>query len=388
MPWEEKTVEKSRAEFVREALAKEQSFSEICRKYAITRKTGYKWIERYQNNKGLKSQSKAPFHTPNKTSEDTEQIILKARESHPTWGARKLKRYLQNNGIEALPAHSTITDILKRNNKITHEESLEHTAYTRFVRENPNELWQVDFKGDFLLMNNERCFPLTVLDDHSRYSLAIDAKRNQQGIGVFESFNRIFSEYGLPESLLCDNGNPWGTSQRTGYTKFEVWLMKLNILPIHGRPLHPQTQGKEERFHRTMKSDIIGINSLKDFEYAQQQFDLFRYQYNHERPHDALDLDVPAKHYKVSHRRMPSKIICPNYEENSNIRKINEKGYFSFQNHSYFLSEAFAHEYIEIVPSSIDGFIKIHYGKFKIARIDLQEQLYVSKSIYRVEEQK
>jgi transposase InsO family protein len=242
MPWEEYTVEQNRLNFVLESIEKELSFSALCRKYNITRKTGQKWLDRYLNGEDLSNRSNTPFHMPNKTSTDIEMLILNARKSHDTWGSRKLKKYLENKGYSNLPAHSTISDILKRNNCISKSESLKHLPYTKFERDLPNELWQTDFKGDFLMSNGKRCFPLTVLDDNSRYSLCIDAKDNQKSEGVFGSFERLFKTYGLPNAILCDNGNPWGCSQRTGYTKFEVWLMKLDIQPIHGRILHPQTQ--------------------------------------------------------------------------------------------------------------------------------------------------
>lgn len=381
MPWEEKTVEKNRNDFVMECISGEKNMSELCRKYNITRKTGYKWFERFKTDQSLSDKSHRPFHTPNKTLDNIEQLILEARGAHPAWAARKLKRYLENNGETNLPAHSTISQILKRNNCIEIEESLKRKPYIRFERDKPNELWQVDFKGDFLMQNSDRCYPLTVLDDHSRYSLCVDAKSNQQGSGVFASFDRIFRENGLPETILSDNGNPWGHSS-SGYTFFELWLMQLNILPIHGRPLHPQTQGKEERFHLTMVKELLSRKILIDIADAQINFDRWRYEYNFERPHDALKLDTPSKHYKPSKITMPAHLSEPEYDDNLFLRKVNCKGYLSINQHKYFISDVFVNKYFEINIEA-DDCVSLCYGNFKIAKIDLKEQLIVSKKIYR-----
>lgn len=388
MPWEEKTVEMSRKEFVEKVMSKEESMSDLCRQYCVTRKTGYKWLERFKSNEPLTNQSRKPFHTPNKTPDEIEQNIVKARDAHPAWGPRKLKKYVETKSNIKLPAHSTIADILKRNGKIEIVESMAHMPYKRFQRDSPNELWQADFKGDFALVNSERCFPLTVLDDHSRYSLCVEAKDNQQGIGVLSSFNRLFNEFGLPDTILTDNGNPWGVSQRTGYTKFEIWLMELDILPIHGRPLHPQTQGKEERFHRTMKAELLKKTKLKDMAHAQQEFDLWRHEYNYERPHEALCLDVPANHYSESKRKLGKVFSELEYYTSTNSRRVNGRGYFSYQDHMYFLSEAFGGKYIEIAESSKGGHVNVNFRNFRLAKINLDEQLFVSKKIFRLQELK
>lgn len=381
MPWEDKTVEKNRTEFVLEAIEKEKNFSQLCREYGITRRIGYKWVERFKSGEGLGDKSHARFKTPNKTATIKEELILQAREMHQEWGARKLKRYLEDKGHQELPATSTISDILKRNNCIKPEESIKHKAYIRFEREKANELWQTDFKGDFLMQNNKRCYPLTVLDDHSRYSLCIEAKSNQQGIGVMESFKRLFKEYGMPNAILSDNGAPWGNS-RNGYTQFELWLMQLNILPIHGRPMHPQTQGKEERFHRTLKYEILKRNAYRDMENAQESFDNWRYEYNNERPHEALKLDVPARHYKESELKMPEEIKEPEYNEGCRIKKVTNKGVVNINKHKYFISEIFTGKYLELLSSEEDT-LKLCYGDFVISTIDLSEQQTISKKIYR-----
>lgn len=382
MPWKEYTMEQSRLDFVTEALENKISFSELCRNYSITRKTGYKWMERFNNGESLKDLSRKPFHTPNKTPADVEQVIINARLKHPEWGPRKLRKWLENNGYDNLPSTSTFAAILKRNGFITPQASAAHTPYKRFERSSPNQLWQTDFKGDFLLQNQTRCFPLTITDDCSRYSLNIKALDNTRLPDVKASFVWLFKTYGLPDAILCDNGNPWGVSQGSGYTRFDIMLMQLDIQPMHGRPLHPQTQGKEERFHRTMKQELLKYYIPFDLNDAQKCFDKWRYEYNHERPHEALELKAPADVYVCSEREMPDRIRDYEYPDSRGIRKVKSTGYFSYNSHTYFLSEAFANETIYVYPAEKDGFVNIRYRNFKIGKINLRELMFCSKKIY------
>lgn len=383
MPWEEKTVKSTRQEFITKALTDEVSFSQLCREYSITRRTGYKWLNRYLNGESLNNKSKAPFNSPNKTPESQEQLVLSARESHPAWGPRKLRKALENAGHTNLPAPSTIAAILKRNNFISPEESIKHKPYKRFEWAEPNELWQLDFKGDFAMLDGNRCHPLTVLDDHSRYSLAIDAKPNHKAIGVLESINRMFKEYGLPQAILCDNGSPW-KDINNGFTPFEVLLMQLNILPIHGRIYHPQTQGKDERFNRTLKEELLRYSSIGNLKNAQSTFDTWRYEYNYERPHDALNLDVPAKHYTASKIKLPAILKGPEYDSNADVKKVTAQGYIKINNHPYFISESFIGRYLSVQQTKDEGIIKLCYGNFQIAKIDIRDMVILSKKIYRV----
>lgn len=384
MPWECRTLEYTRQEFVARAISKNESISALCREYGISRPTAYKWIERYKNGESLSDKSHEPLSKPLKTPPRTEELILNARTQHPTWGARKLRRFLQNKGYEELPASSTISDILKRNGCISAQDSESHTPWKRFEMNYPNQLWQMDYKGHFAMLNKERCHPLTILDDHSRYSLCIDAKENEKWLNTKSSIERIFCEYGLPHAILCDNGNPWGDSH-DGYSLFDLWMMQLDILPIHGRPLHPQTQGKEERFHRKMKNDLLLKVPIKDMMHAQKEFDEFRYCYNYERPHDALNLDVPAKYYKPSKILYNSILTEPQYDDGSCLRKVNYKGYISLNRHRYYLSEVFRGKYIKPVIHS-DTEITLCYGNFQIATIDIKEKLIISKRIYRIDD--
>jgi len=382
MPWEEKTVEKKRREFVAEVLGGKKSKSQLCREYKITRRTGYKWLERAENGEPMSDKSRSKGVHPNKTEASIEELILQTRARYPVWGARKLKKHLENRGYTDLPAQSTICDILKRNGIITPEASAEHKPYKRFEKENPNDMWQMDFKGDFGMLNSQRCHPLTVLDDCSRFSICLEAKENQQGVGVFESLRRLFSEYGLPSSILCDNGSPWGDSKAGSITQFDVWMMQLDILPIHIRPKHPQTQGKEERFHRTLNDEVLKREFFKDMQAVQRRFESWRYEYNYERPHNALNLETPSKRYRVSKRLLPMQLKEPEYNGGKNLRKVNCKGYISIRSHRYFMSDSLVGKILELYPVSQTEF-GLYYGNYRVAKIDIDEQIFTSRRIYR-----
>jgi transposase InsO family protein len=319
----------------------------------------------------------------NKTPPEKEAKILGVREVHPAWGPRKIKQFLLNKGETDIPSKSAIGNILSRNGCVSETASRAATPYRRFQKESCNEMWQADFKGHFGMKNGQRCYPLTVLDDCSRFSLCVDAKGNEKREGVQKSFERLFCENGLPDILLCDNGNPWGNSQTTGYTQFEVWLMDYGILPIHGRPLHPQTQGKDERFHRTMKTELLNLIEIENMKHAQRCFDRFRDCYNNERPHEALCMRVPSELYHKSLRKKPETIKPWEYPNEYIIRKVKSTGYFNYGNQGYFLSEAFGEKTIALRESSLENCLNVYYRGFRIARINMKERAFASRKIYR-----
>lgn len=375
-------MEKSRLEFVVEALAGEKSMSQLCREYEVSRPTGYKWLRRYQAGEPLRDQSHASRRHPNRTPPEVEALLVAARNRHPTWGGRKLVRYLEDQGYSGLPAASTATEILRRHGLISLEESEKHTPYRRFQMERPNQLWQMDFKGHFALTDGTRCHPLTISDDHSRRLLCLDAYDNERWPSVQGSLLRVFQENGLPEAILSDNGPPWGDNAN-GYTPYEVWMMQLGILPIHGRPLHPQTQGKEERFHRTLKEDVLKRCAFADLLQAQTVFDAYRAEFNQERPHAALGYDVPDRHYTPSPRPLPGSWGEPEYDAGLTLRRVNSKGYLSIQGRRYYLSEAMIGKYVEL-RFRPDNLVDLCYGPFRIASIDLSERLFRSRKISRI----
>lgn len=385
MPWKEQTVKMCREEFVKRVLSHEKSKSALCREYGISRPTGDKWIERYLVGETLSDMSRAPFKVANKTPQEAESWILEYRKEHPAIGAVKIKRILENKGYDNIPCASTVNAILKRNGCITKEASEAAKPYQRFEKGKPNEMWQADFKGHFAMKNGERCHPLNVIDDHSRFGICSDALPTEEYLGVRESFERMFKTYGLPDSLLCDNGNPWGTVQSTGFTRFEVWLMDLGILTIHGRIYHPQTQGKEESYNRSMTRELLKQTVITDFADAQRKFDSYREYYNYERPHFALGLDTPASHYTASVKRHTDKIGEWEYPAVYELRKIKESGYLTYGGQGYFLSEAFGNRTIAIRESHIPGCISLFYRQFRIGRINVDNRVFTLKKAYLIE---
>jgi len=383
MPWGAKTLKNLREQFVNEVQLGDTSKSSLCAKYGISRVTGDKWIARHNAGEELSDRSRAPFKTPTKTPAEMEEKIIQVRLRHPAWGARKILRVLENNGETGLPAQSTVCEILKRNGFVSKTASQAATPYRRFVRNTPNELWQVDFKGHFRTENGEKCHPLTAIDDHSRYALCVDAKTDERYDGVAASFMKMFTKYGRPDTLLCDNGNPWGTSQSTGYTRFEVWLMKYDIHTIHGRPLRPQTQGKEERFNRTLKAEALN-RPIANLVEAQQRFDDFRNCYNRERPHAALGLDCPISHYNVSPRKLPQKIKAWEYPPGLYVYKVKDNGYLIYNGQSYFLSEAFGGETIAFCESDEVACMDIYFRNFRVATLNLDQRCFRSKKSFRI----
>lgn len=378
MPWEKRTEMEQREAFVTEASRNQMSFAALCRRYGISRKTGYKWVARSAQGKMLCDQSRRPKHTSNKTPEPIEQLVVAVRQANPAWGGKTIKKVLENAGYTNIPSSKTCSAILKRNGCIAPEESLKHTPYCRFQREKCNQLWQMDFKGDFLLGNGSRCYPLDIIDDHSRFCLLIDAKPAAKD--VESSLIRVFEEYGLPDAILTDNGAQFA-GFRGGYTKVERLLMDLDILPIHGRIMHPQTQGKIERFHRTMKQEALRVTP-EDIETAQLLLQNWRWKYNQIRPHSALQMKTPADIYVPSDRPF-FKPKPYEYDSDARMVKVNNWGYLRFGPVEVYLSETMKNTYLQIRPNVHDCF-DVLYRNYKIACVDPSTNKLIDRHIRKL----
>lgn len=378
MSWETKTVMEQRKEFIIAASAEGANISRLCREFGISRKTGHKWINRAELGLPLCNQSRRPHRQPSKTADEVEQRIIQMRLDHPAWGGKTIWAVLEAAGVEGLPSSKTCSNILKRNGLIDPAESAKHTAFQRFEKEHCNEMWQTDFKGDFLLGNGVRCYPLTILDDHSRFSIRIEPKTS--AAGVKDSFIQAFQEFGLPNSVLSDNGSQFAGAHR-GLSQFERFLMDLDILPIHGRPIHPQTQGKIERFHRTLKKEALRVTP-SNIEEARIRLDNWRWVYNEIRPHHSLGLKTPSSIYQPSTRPYyePKPYI---YDEGARLIKVNNWGYIRFGPMQLFLSEAMADTHVEIRFDDNDTF-SILYRNYKIASVDAIEQKLIERHIRRL----
>lgn len=380
MPWESKTVEELRKEFVF-ASKTTNNFSSLCREFGITRKTGYKWIARAEETNDLSDRSHARKNISNKTDRETEELILSVRKDNPAWGGKTIRQVLVNQGYEDLPCVKTCNNILKRNGCVSEEESLKHKPFVRFERDKCNQMWQTDFKGDFALLDGTRCFPLDILDDHSRFSIKIAAKPNT--LGVTDSFREAFYEYGMPDSVLSDNGWTF-RGFRNGYTHFEKWLMNHDILPIHGRIMHPQTQGKIERFHRTMKSELLKQNKFKDIFDADRGLQEWRIKYNNIRPHEALNMKCPAEVYVPSDRTYIDNIKKYEYGGQHHIIKVNSWGYVRFSGWQVYLSETMINENIEFRPNPHGDSFFACYRNFKIAEFSNVTGELLNRKISRI----
>ena len=372
MPWKSGTIMDSRLEFVRLAEAGGVSVAELCRRFGISRETGFQYLRRYreQGVAGLKDRSRRPHTSPRRTSPAIETRILDLREVHP-WGGRKLARRLQDLGVAGVPAVSTVTEVLRRHGKLDPAEAVKHTALVRFERSAPNELWQMDFKGHFA-MDRGRCHPLTVLDDHSRYSLGLIACADETDETVRGHLTALFRRYGLPEAMLSDNGSPWGGSGSRGYTAFEVWLMRVGIRLHHGRPYHPQTQGKDERFHRSLNVEVLQMRRLADLVACQTAFDIWRPIYNQERPHEGLALEVPATRYKPSQTPFTEQLAEPQYHASDVVRRVDKDGAAKFHGRRVKMSQAFARMNVAFRPTATDGVWRVFFARFVIAEVDLR----------------
>jgi transposase InsO family protein len=375
------TVEERRNEFLQAVRKNEQTISGLCREFGISRPTAYKWIERYEQGEGLSDQSRAPHHQHNRTTAEIETAILALRRENPAWGGKTIREVLARQGNEGLPCAKTCSNILARNGCVDPGESLKHRPFRRFVRECSNELWQTDFKGDFLLQDGSRCYPLTILDDMSRFSIRIEPKPDTKG--VMTSFEAAFRKFGLPEAVLSDNG-PQFAGYGGGYTQFERWLMDHGVLPIHGRVMHPQTQGKIERFHRTMNQELLRHTTIPNHLEASVIMEDWRNKYNSERPHSALGMKTPAEVYQPSERIYVDNTPRHEYGGNYPIRKVNNWGYLRFDHVGVYLSETMADTYLEIRSDLKDGVFSVCYRGFKIADVDAVAGTLLNRTIWRL----
>ncbi|MGI8403454.1 MAG: helix-turn-helix domain-containing protein [Thermomicrobiales bacterium] len=325
MPGKERSVLSEREEMVAR-YRNGAPVARLARDDAVSRKTIRKWIGRATSgaDDALGDRSRRPHAFPRRTPEPVRLQVLELAQAHPTWGGRKLHHALRNQGQEAVPAPSTISKLLRQDGRLR-DTPTAPTAWTRFAAAAPNDLWQLDFKGGHALRQGN-ITPLTLLDDHRRYLLEVQGLQALTLLALQPILPGCFQRYGLPWAILCDNGPPWGTSERPAPTRFAVWCMQLDIWPVHGRPHHPQPQGKLERLHRTLKADgFAGIPSL-DLATAQVACDAFRRVSNHDRPHEALGHQPPASRDVGSERTFPTRLAKPEYAPDTACRTVARQG--------------------------------------------------------------
>ncbi|MBU1190869.1 MAG: IS481 family transposase [Gammaproteobacteria bacterium] len=375
MPWQEVSTMSLRHEFVVLAEAKETTMRALCQRFGISPKTGYKWLARYRATgvNALVDHSRRPQGSPRRTASEIESAVVRLRVQHPAWGARKLRRRLCDLGQQDLPCPSTFHAILQRHDLIDPAESPKHQAWVRFEHEAPNQLWQMDFKGHFALVQG-RCHALTVLDDHARFNLCLQACADERGDTVQQRLTDVLRRYGLPERMTMDNGSPWGCSDEAHhYTPLTVWLIRLGIRVSHSRPYHPQTQGKDERFHRTLNVEVLHGPPFRDLAQCQRHFDDWRDIYNLERPHEALGMATPASRYQPSPRGFPETLPPIEYADGDIVRKVQEKGEISYLNRAWRIPKALRGYPVALRYTQTDGLMDVFFCHKKVAQINLQD---------------
>lgn len=373
MPWSGGIVSQ-RAEFISVVTSGRFSFKEVCRQFNINRSTGYKWVGRFnkfRSFESLKNESRRPSCTPTRTDPKVEEAIVHLRLKYPRWGARKLSVLFQER-YRALkvPKERTLNRIIKRNNLLTQHSPLGKPC-KRFEYEKPNDLWQMDYKGQFKMTRETYCYPLTVMDDHSRFNLVLDAHGRIDGFQVKESLVRAFREYGMPQRMLMDRGTPWYAvnDRRFHYTRLTLWLSRLGIQILHSAAYHPQTLGKNERFHRTLKYDLLENLRAQSYGEVQEAFYSFQHEYNHVRPHDALKLRRPAELYQRSLTPYPETLSPLEYPEGCVMKKVLAKGQIYYKNCYWHVHEAMAGEYVGVKEAQ-DAKYEIYLGRTLIKTID------------------
>lgn len=366
MPWQERSTMRLRDEFVHLAQQDGANVRQLSRRFGISPTTGYKWLARSEQHQPMSDRSRRPHQSPGRCAAGVEATIVALRARHPAWGARKLAHRLEVLG-HAVPAVSTVHAVLRRHGLITPAASAAAQPWQRFEHPEPNALWQMDFKGH-VAMHQGRCHPLTVLDDHSRYAIVLQACGDETRQTVTDHLIAAFRRYGLPARMTMDNGAPWGTDGRH-YTVLDVWLMRQGIRVGHSRPFHPQTQGKDERFHRTLKAEVMQGPPWTDLAHAQRDFDDWRIVYNHQRPHQSLDMQVPIKRYRPSARDYVERPAAPDYGDGDLVRRVQANGTIGWRGAQWKVGKAFAGERVAVRPSPHDGQYDVFWSTSRIASI-------------------
>jgi len=362
MPWREVTKMECRRLFVHGCLTGRWSISEGCRRFGISRRTGHKWLTRFQGEgeSGLEDRSRRPHTVAYATTSAVASALVALREAYPDWGVRKLCRLLENGGVVP-PPERTANRILKRHGLVTPPEASPE-ALQRFQRSRPNALWQMDHKGAVHGRWARRAVPLVVEDDASRYLLALRSLPDKGVVSTWAALWDVFGEFGLPEAILSDNDSVF--HGRCGPSQIEARLMRLGIDPLHGRVCHPQTQGKVERLNGTLQREVLRHGGFASAAELQERYDAFRRRYNFERPHEALSLEVPAGRYEPSVRRRPSQLPPMEYPSAAVLRRVQKNGWMSWRGYVVAVGEGLCGESVEVREAD-DG-LEVYYGRYRI----------------------
>jgi transposase InsO family protein len=368
MPWRTMEVQEQRVAFVVAASRKSQSLDSLCQEFGISRPTGYLWLRRYQQKglAGIAERSRRPLRSPQRTEAALEERVVEVRRRYPDWGARKLQVVLAREGVEL--ARNTIHRILLRHDLVKPADQ-HPAALQRFEREQPNELWQMDFKGPKGWP--QPVGPLSVLDDCSRYVVVLAANGSTEGGAVREQLEGAFQSCGVPEELLMDHGTPWRNQQApSGQTRLSVWLMRQGIQLCWSGIRHPQTQGKVERFHGSLQRAL----NRRGFpqQGLQTWLDEYRWEHNQVRPHEALEMETPASVWRPSARRYDPQPARWEYPPGAWVLKVDPQGKIEAQGRKWKISKALCGEWVQLV--SVDRRVLVYYCATLVRELDLGTQ--------------
>jgi len=373
MPWHQTDPVNERLKFVAAVQRGDRTMTELCAESRISRKTGYKILKRYEEEgpEGLRDRTRAPHRHPNQTSPEIEGLILRLRKAHPTWGSKKIQVKLARELLpEELPARSTMDAVLKRAGVVNpRKRRTRRASHAPPVVEatGPNTVWSIDYKGWFRVGDGTRCDPLTVNDVFSRMSLECRAMVSPKLEDVQRRLGDVFWEYGLPDTMLSDNGPPFGSCGLGGLSRLGVWLLKLGVQPVFIQPGHPEQNGRHERFHETLKAETA-TPPRASIRAQQGAFQHFRKHYNEERPHEALDMQTPSEFYTSSKREMPTSLSEFEYDDSFEIRRVRRDGSIKWSGTTVFVNSAMAGESVGIEALE-DGHHRLHLGPMPLGLV-------------------
>lgn len=379
MPWKETTRVDLRREFIEALSSCRYTMTELCAHYGISRKTGYKWAHRFaaEGQAGLADRSRAPHRCPHRTDPACERDLVALRLEHPRWGPKKLLATLMRRHPErSWPAPSTAGAILKRHGLVEarpKKRSKSSPAKPVVEATRPNDLWTMDFKGEFRTGDGRICYPLTVSDAVSRYGLGCQAQDTTAVHPTRRSFEAVFREYGLPNKILSDGGTPFGCARAPlRLSRLTVWMIRLGIEPIKIQPGCPEQNAVHERWHRTLKAETARPPA-KNQRAQQERFDRFRQHYNEVRPHESLGQRPPAELYEPSPRPYPERLPALEYPGHYEVRRCRRSGQIKWQGRRLFVSEVLAGEWLGIEEVD-DGLWSVYFGPLLLGRYDERER--------------
>lgn len=373
MPWSQTSPMDQRTQFIADYLREVFTITDLCALYSISRKTGYKWIDRYlhQGPAGLDERSRRPWHSPNTTPPEIVEAFLEVRRRHPTWGGKKILTVVHKRHPRwELPGRSTVCEILKRHGMVPKKRNRRRIGHPGKPVSSilaPNDVWSADYKGQFKTGDGIYCYPLTITDGYSRYLLGCQALYTTAVADAKPVFTRLFREYGLPKRIRTDNGVPFATNTLARLSSLSAWWIRLGILPELIEPGKPQQNGRHERMHKTLKAEATKPPA-GNLSAQQRKFNRFREEFNQERPHEALDQETPGSAYTPSPRAMPDKLPPLEYPDRFEIRYVSTNGGIRWNSSWVNVSIVCAGEYVGLEEID-DGIWNVYFGPLKLGRL-------------------